>query len=223
MSQDFSKDMNKVYETYKSNSGIGFTIKYVLHENHNETSRIISSKNGLYVKLKNKVLSRYDYLTTVTSPNKIITIDNSNKSILIKNFNKNIYTDVPDFIGQFKNYEKSVVKTKVINSNVPNIIIYSVELKTGGLAPISKYEISIDKKSGYITKMSLFYTTKLDKDEDYGIKGTEIPRLDIFFSDFNDKKIVNANEFDDFYYYTKVKGGVIPSVNYKNYTVKEKN
>lgn len=220
LSQDFSKDIAKAYSAYKTER-ICFNIKYVLHESHKSDSRIISAKNGSYVKSKDKTLSKYDHLSTLTASNKIIVVDGDEKNIRIKKFNKDLYKEVPDFISQFKDFEKSISKTYLLKSDDPNILCYSVELKKNGLIPVSKYEIFIDKKNYYIVRMSLYYLNKLEKDDDYGIKGTEIPRLDILFSDFNDKKVFDESEFSDAYYYIKAKGKLLPSVNYKNYVVKE--
>ncbi|MDF2449488.1 MAG: hypothetical protein K0R26_1992 [Bacteroidota bacterium] len=221
VSQDFAKDMDKVYNTYKSFKNFGFNVKYILHENHNINSRIVSQSVGKYVKFDNKTLSVFDENSTLTSGTKIISINHAEKRISILKNTKESYAKTPEFLAQFDTYKKHIEKISLLNSSDNNVLYYSVELKRNNITGLSKYEVVIDKTKSYIIKMTLFYSRKLEKDENYKVEGTEVPRLDILFTEINDKKLFNLNEFSDQYYYSKLHGKIMPSSNFKNYNIKE--
>ena len=62
----------------------------------------------------------------------------------------------------------------------------------------------------------------MERDDDFNISGSEIPRLDIIFSEFNNDKLLNTKELDPSYYYSKFDETLLPSVNFKGYDVKYK-
>lgn len=221
IAQDYAKDMEEIQIKYKSLTKLALKIKYVLHENHNANSRVISSEEGRYIKMNKKSLSSYDQITTLLTVDKAIMIDKKEKRMRIKKFQKQVETGAPDFLAQVNDYSKYIYKTTCLKTNKEHVILYNVELKSSKDNPISRYEIAIDKKNGFIVMLTLFYITKLEKNPDFNVAGTEVPRLDIIFSDINDSKLFSISEFEDSYYYSKQKGKAIPSLNFKGYDTKE--
>lgn len=220
-SQNFESDMKLVYTKFNRAEKIAFNIEYVLHENHNADSKVITTNKGKYVKVKDQYISTYDSKYTLVSPKEIIMIDNQDKRIRVKKMKEQKKSENPDFMVQLKEYNKYISKTTSLNTNKADVIMYRIELNSKSPFPISAYELTIDKKQGYMLKMSLLYKTKLEKDETYKVTGDEVPRLDIFFNDINDKKLFAMNEFNEEFYYTKRNSKLFPSEKFKNYDIKE--
>lgn len=219
-SQNFETEMKMVYANYNQSDKVAFNIDYKLRENHNPNSRIITTSTGKYVKVNDRFISVYDYKLTLVSPTEIIMVDKSEKKIRIKKLKSKIESN-PDFMAQLKSYNSFVAKVVPIRTNMENIIMYNVELKVGTPFPISKYELYIDVKKHLITQMSLFYKKPLEKDEDYNIAGTEVPRLDIVFYDINNNKLFTKAELEDAYYYKVRNEKLVPSINFITYDIKE--
>ncbi|MCE3226615.1 MAG: hypothetical protein K0S32_1166 [Bacteroidetes bacterium] len=219
-SQTFEKDMETVYKNFVSASKIAYNIKYVLKENHNDNSRIISQNTGRYIKSKSKCISQYATKYTLTVPGEILMVDKDEKFIRVKKQAGDDKKD-PDFMSQLKEYNKGIDKVTRLTTNKKDVITYNVQLKNIALYGISRYEISINTKTFYMEQMTLFYKQPLKKDPQNNIQGTEVPRLEIIFSDFNNQKIYNEAELETGFYYTKDNKKLSPTANFKNYDVKE--
>lgn len=221
--QEFADDMKLVYNKFNLSDKIAFNIVYTLHENHNPDSKIITTNKGRYIKINTRFISSYDQKNTVVSEKEIIMIDHAEKRIRVKNLkqDKKKQSETPDFMQQLKEYNQHIAKTVLLKTNNPDVVVYKIELNTKSPFPISAYELTIDRKQGYLLKMSLLYKTKLEKDDDYKVTGNEIPRLDIAFTDINNKKLFELSEFEEQYYFTKRNNKLVPAEKFKNYDVKE--
>lgn len=219
--QTFDKDLELVYKNFVNAPKISYNINYVLKESHNVDSKIISQNKGRYVKQKDKFISQYALKYTLVSPIEIIMVDKEEKFIRVKKQEKTKTPQTPDFIEQLKEYNKGIEKVTKLTTNKKDVVTYSIQLKNLPLYGISRYEISINTKTYYLEQMTLFYKNPLAKDPDNNILGTEVPRLEILFYDFNNSKNYSEMELETNYYYTKDNKKISPSVNFKNYDVKE--
>jgi hypothetical protein len=219
-SQSFEKDMEMVYKNFVNINKISYNIKYLLKESHEVNSKILSQNTGRYVKIKDKYISQYSNTYTLVNPTEVILVDNQEKYIRIKKQTKNKVQE-PDFLGQLKEYNKGVQKVTRLTTNKKDVVTYNVQLKNIAIYGISRYEISINTKTYFMEQMTMFYKNPLEKDPENNIKGTEVPRLDIIFFDFNSLKIYNELELNSSYYYTRGETKINPSANFKSYDVKE--
>lgn len=218
--QTFEKDMEQVNKRFVNNNRIAYQINYVLKESHDVNSKVLSKNSGRYVKQNDKILSQYDKQFTLITANQVVMVNKDEARILVKQQASKENTS-PDVIAQLNEYNKQIEKVVRLTTNKKDVIMYSVELKKNPLSPISKYEISINTSTFYMEQMTLFYKGTLDRDEENNIKGTEVPRLDIIFYDFNAGKLFTPQELEPSYYYVKSDKKYLPSANFKNYVVKE--
>jgi hypothetical protein len=219
-SQNFEKDMELMYKNFVNASKISYSIKYVLKESHDINSRVISQNTGRYVKAGETYLSQYDTKYTVVTPKQIILVDNSEKQVRVKKDERK-NKQVPDFLADLKEYSKAISKVVKLETNKKEIITYHIELKDIPFYGISAYDISINTKKNYMEQMTLFYKKPLSKDPDNNIKGTEVPRLEIIFYDFNAPKLYKNEELDPLYYYVAENKKIRASSNFKSYNIKE--
>ncbi len=219
--QTFDKDLEQVYKNFVNAAKISYNINYVLKESHNVDSKIISQNKGRYVKQKDKYISQYALKFTLVLPSEIIMVDKDEKFMRVKKQDKSKTPQPPDFIEQLKEYNKGIERVAKLATNKKDVVTYNIELKNLPLYGISRYEISINTKTYYMEQMTLFYKNPLAKDPDNNINGTEVPRLEILFYDFNNSKNYSELEFETNYYYTKNNKQISPSLNFKNYDVKE--
>ena len=218
--QTFEKDMELVNKKFVNSIKISYKINYILRESHDELSRVISKNSGKYAKHNSAYISVYDTKATLVNAKEIILIDGTDKQIRVKKMDAKKPLPVPDFVTQLREYNKQVSGiTREVHEK--GVVVYDVTLKDVGLFPISHYQLTIDTHSGYLKQMTLFYKKPMERDDDFNISGSEIPRLDIIFSEFNNDKLLNTKELDPSYYYSKFDETLLPSVNFKGYDVKE--
>lgn len=221
--QDFEKDMQLLNKKFVSAENISFRIDYVLKASHSENSDVINRNSGRYVKQNQIFLSAYDRKATLVTPDKTVFLDGDDHAIRVKKTSEAKNNVSPaDFLVQLKQYNKNVSEVKH-TLLAKHLIKYDVILKDIQLFPISHYELTIDLETGYLRQMTLFYRKPLHKDADFNITGTELPRLEILFSGFNQNTIFSKNELDINYYYNVSSGKLTPSTNFKGYIIKEIN
>jgi hypothetical protein len=219
--QSFEKDMELAYQQFVNSVRISYHIKYVLHENHQASSRVIMESKGKFVKEENSYISVYDTKASLVTNQEIIMVDHDTRRIRIKKLNESDPSPVPDALQQIREYNKNVAKITSTENNSANTVTYRIELKKTGLFPISHYEITLHAKSHYIEQLTLFYKKPIEKNEAYRVNGNEIPRLDILFYDVNASGVYSKQELENDYYYIKNNKQLLPSSNFKNYDVKE--
>lgn len=219
--QTFEKDMELVYLNFVNVPKIAYQINYTLKASHKTESAVISKSGGKYIKLNNTYLSVYDDKVSLTMPSEIIMIDNQEKRIRVKSVTTKEKTNQPDFITQLKEYNKNVAKVTKLAGINKNTFSYKIELKNTDLFPISSYEITIQQKTNYVEQITMFYKKPLQKNEDYSVNGTEIPRLEIQFYNFNSAKLIASKELEPSYYYSKLNKKLIPSSNFNGYDIKQ--
>lgn len=218
--QTFEKDMEQVNKKFVNTPKISYKINYILRESHDESSRIISKNTGKYAKSNSTYISVYDTKATLVNPGEIILIDGGDKHIRVKKSSVKNTPAAPDFMAQLKEYNSNV-SAITRHTQEKDLVMYDVTLKDVGFFPITHYQLTIDTRNGYVKQMSLFYKKPMEKDEDFKISGSEIPRLDILFSEFNNNKLLDAKELDPSYYYSRSDKNLFPSSNFKGYDVKE--
>lgn len=218
--QDFSNDMQLVNEKFAANPNVSFRIDYVLRAEHKMNSRVISRNTGRYVRRKEVYLSVYDKKATLVTANEVIMLDGDDRTIRVKKLTSAAPTQSPDFFAQLKEYNKNVkeIKRTVLDKHR---VQYDVILKNTQLFPISHYELTIDVESGYLQQMTLFYKKPLGKDPNFNLDGSEVPRLEILFSAFNQSSVFDKSELSAGYYYYFSSDKLTPSTHFKGYTIKE--
>lgn len=217
-SQDFNTDLMAVMAQQNKLEKQCYSITYTLRENHNYNSKVIYKSLGKYIKTKNTFLSMLDHITSVTMSDQVIMVDSEVKKIVISKNTKKVQAQL-DVLKQLEGYNKNILKT-VRTEISKNRFLYSIELKKNP-SPISKYEIVIDNRSKSLVRLTLFYKGALPKDDDYHITGTEVPRLDIEFFNYNDFNVLKEIECSKSYYYNQNGNKLIPTYNFKDYEVKQ--
>jgi hypothetical protein len=218
--QSFEKDMELVYKNFVNAGKISYNIKYVLKEGHDVNSKVISQSMGRYIKRDERYMSQYASKYTLVTPKEIIMVDAEEKFICVKKEEQKGKTQ-PDFLKQLEEYNKGVEKVTRLETDRKNVITYKVELKNLPLFGVTGYEVSINTKTHYMEQVTLLYKKPLRKDPDNNISGSEIPRLEIIFYDFNNPKNFKPSELEGSYYYSAANKKLKATENFKNYNVKE--
>jgi hypothetical protein len=218
--QEFEKDMERIYNSFVKPDYIHFNIRYVLRAEHQPDSRVVSETNGRYAKSKNKYISVMDSKATLVTPREVLMIDKAERKIRIKKLKEPIENSI-DFLTQLKELNKDIAGTSKANDKNAQTFVYQVRLKNTEFMPVSAYDMEVDVRTNHITRLTLYYKKPLEQNEDYHVKGDEIPRLDIIFSDIETGKPGSSTELNPEHYYTSNKSQLIPTTNFKGYEIKE--
>jgi outer membrane lipoprotein-sorting protein len=218
--QTFEKDLEQIHLKFVNANYISYRLNYVLKESHDINSRVISTLKGRYVRNEKVTISQMDQIYSVGFNDKTVIVNKDDKQLFVKNEAPKP-SQAPDALQQLKEYNQFVSKTTRLATSKKDIVMYVVELKSNVLSGVSKYEVSFNEKTFFMDQLTLYYKKPLPKDENYGVKGTEIPRLEIQFYDFDSKAIYDKAELSATYYYTKGASGYVPSFNFKGYGIKE--
>lgn len=218
LSQTFEKDMEQMHKKFVNAAHIAYTIRYVLKESHDEGSRIVSESTGKYIKDNDTYLSVLDDKATLVTPRQVVLVDREQKRISVKQVKEKIQ-ETNDLVKMLKLSTETA--QKINRREVKNQIVYDVILKSEARSPLERYQVKLNSETFYMESVTLFYKKALEPNKDYRVSGKEIPRLDIFFGDFDDRKINTDPEIQTDYYFTKLNNKLSPTLNFKGYAIKE--
>lgn len=205
--QELFDKVNKKYESYTFYS---MKSDYTLYPSHKGKVPYLKSEVFI-VGDKNNYYTKIDEVELIGINSNYIKIDNKTKKIqLSENTNANA-TNLLNISKFLDNFEKFEITTNHIN--------YVCKLHTPAFSmlPYSSIEVTINKESLLIEKQVFYYliAQKLDKNssEDY-------PRLEMFFKELNTVKTPQlAQLLKKERYIVKSNNAVLPSKNYKGYTI----
>lgn len=217
----FEKDMAMMTAQFVNAPKISYQLKYVLRRTHDAGSEVISQLNGRFVKNGPVFLSAYDQLFSLNLPDQVIYVDGAEKYIRIKK-QKVVANPAPNVLEELKSYLPLLEKVSSGSDPKTNTVTYHLVFKKELNARLQAYEICLQQKTHYIERLTLFYNEgALEADEGWAIKGDERPRLDIFFSAYNDVKNYKAEELQPDYYYERKDKRLVTMNGFKTYQIKE--
>lgn len=199
---------DKVNKKYKSHSFYSMKSEYVLYPSHKGKIPFLKSE-VFNIGDKNNYYTKIDEIELVGINSNYIKIDNQTKKIQVsEQDNSTNFLNISSFLDNFQRFE---IITK------PTTYICKLYTPAFSVLPYSSIEITINKETLLIEKEIFYYliAQKLDKNnvEDY-------PRLEVLFNEISTIKTKEIEELLKLErYIVKRNTTILPSKNYKGYTI----
>lgn len=208
-------DLKRISETYRSLNKIALSIDYKVFEDY-YSSVPKESELGTYIKDGNNTYTELLGLITVQFEKEKILVNANEKLIIV--VDHNIKADTGKFsIAIFNSILKEVgsISKKAIDAKLSKLTIDYTNTKV----PYQKVELIYNTKTFRITKSVLYYRNKMVMDEEKKDAVGNTPRVEMLFSDINEK-VINKSSVFDHSRYVKTNGKVLtPGDAYLNFKV----
>lgn len=207
--EEFKEALQGIGKFYNETESYRFNVYYASYKGH-ESVTPFEESNGYILKSGTKFYAEMLGVKTIQSDKYMVTIQPEGNQLIINNaqtsFNNGYNMD-----DLTKGLSKTTKIEKTILGNSTSYFIYYKEP-----SPTSYTEIAINKM-GFIEKISIYYSKKIDWENDEGKTISSQPKLEIKYTNFQKNMTISSKEFDLSKYIEISQTEVKPSVHYKDY------